>query len=142
MEILIAAHSSYIGQFLSYNKEIHENMVEAKSNIEFLQILNNPCEDLNEVNSPKEIPDKLPLILNLIRVIWTNSPYYKTKEKITGLCRLLSNQIIKLCLKYVKLKEILEGDTRNGIKQLETCINCCMQYKHIYNTVSKCRKYP
>lgn len=131
-EILKAAHSSYITQFLSYVEEIEANMAEAKSNIEFLQVLNAPCEDLSNVASPEEIPDRLPLILNLIRIIWTNSPCYNTNEKIATLCKNLSNQIILLCTKYVKLEEILSGKTRMGIKMLQTCIDCCVKYKHIY----------
>lgn len=127
-----ATHSSYITQFLSYVQEIEQNMAEAKSNIEFLQVLNKPCEDLNTVESPAEIPEKLPLILNLVRVIWTNSPYYNSKAKITTLCKELSNQIILLCTKYIKIDEILDGKTRMGIKMFETCIECCVKYKHIY----------
>ena len=53
-------------------------MQEAKSNIEFLQILKEPCEKL-ETLLPVNIPDIIPTLLQNIRVTWVNSPYFNTR---------------------------------------------------------------
>lgn len=36
---------------------------------------------------PKDISDKLPKLISLIRIIWVNSPHYNTRERLTGLFR-------------------------------------------------------
>lgn len=52
----------------------------------FLTILKEPCMDLNETK-PKYIPPKLAKILTLTRVIWVNSEFYKSRERLTSLFR-------------------------------------------------------
>jgi dynein heavy chain len=54
-------------------------MREAKSNIEFLQILKEPCDKLDETTSPADIPEIVPALLQTVRIIWVNSPYYNTR---------------------------------------------------------------
>jgi Dynein heavy chain, N-terminal region 1. len=60
------------------NFVFQEGMKEAKSNIEFLQILKEPCEKLKTL-LPVNIPDIIPTLLQNIRVIWVNSPYFNTR---------------------------------------------------------------
>lgn len=60
------------------NFVFQEGMKEAKSNIEFLQILKEPCEKL-ETLLPVNIPDIIPTLLQNIRVIWVNSPCFNTR---------------------------------------------------------------
>lgn len=36
---------------------------------------------------PKDISDKLPKLISLIRIIWVNSPHYNTRERLTALFR-------------------------------------------------------
>jgi dynein heavy chain len=60
------------------NFVFQEGMQEAKSNIEFLQILKEPCEKL-ETLLPVDIPDIIPTLLQNIRVIWVNSPCFNTR---------------------------------------------------------------
>ena len=43
------------------------------------------------------MPAQLTTIIRLIRIIWVNSPFYNTRERLTGLFRKLSNEIIRLC---------------------------------------------
>ncbi|XP_049764343.1 dynein axonemal heavy chain 2 [Schistocerca cancellata] len=137
IEILMTSQCTYISQFVSVMGEITKAIMEAKSNIEFLQILNKPCEELDELDSPGLVPLHLPHILNLIRVIWMRSPFYNTRGKITGLCRALSNQIIIKCQRSVNLDEIFSGYTRKGIKTLEACISCCVKYRFIYEKIAE-----
>lgn len=37
-----------------------------------------PCNQLETVESVSEIPERIPDILSLFRVIWNNSPYYNS----------------------------------------------------------------
>lgn len=36
---------------------------------------------------PKDISEKLPKLISLIRIIWVNSPHYNTRERLTALFR-------------------------------------------------------
>lgn len=58
--------------------------LQAESNILFLSLLKEPCEELAQLK-PCEIAPKLAHIIKLIRVIWINSSYYNTRDKITAL---------------------------------------------------------
>lgn len=134
-EILKASHSDYINFFINSVAKIEYSLIESKSNVEFLQILLEPCDKLSASKTPLELVEHIPDILNIIRFIWMNSPYYNTKAHITTLCRELSNEVIIYCMDYINLSEIFHGNTRLGLSMLETCIQCCMKYKTIYKMV-------
>lgn len=136
-DILSAVQSIYVKQFLALADEINRNLVEAKSNIEYLQVLKEPCEELATVKSPEIIPTHLSEIMHLIRFIWLNSPYYNTVERITNLCRSLTNQIIIQCTKYLDLNVVFKDKhSKKAIKMFQICIDCCVRYIQIYVLVS------
>ena len=49
-------------------------------------VLKDPCYELSDAK-PKDIPAMIPKILNLIRMIWVNSEFYKTRERLTGILK-------------------------------------------------------
>ena len=65
---------------------MQEGSYQAQSNLKFLTVLKDPCVELAEAE-PKNIGPKLQKILNLIRMIWVNSEFYKTRERLTGILR-------------------------------------------------------
>lgn len=112
-------------------------MREAKSNIEYLQVYEKLCTDLGEAETPAEIPDKIPAILHAYRFIWLHSPFYNSYEKITSLCRQLSNQIIIQCTDFIDLQVVFkEKHSREGIKIFQTCIDCLVKYIKTYVLVT------
>nr|XP_015838947.1 PREDICTED: dynein heavy chain 2, axonemal [Tribolium castaneum] len=136
--ILIAVQSTYVHQFLILADEIERNVKESMSNIEYLAVLRKPCTELSEIENPNEMHTKLAEILHLIRFIWMNSPYYNTIEKITSLCRALSNQVILQCTKYINMDILFEEKkSREGIKMFETCIECLTNYIRTYVLISE-----
>lgn len=58
--------------------------MQAQSNISFLSLLKEPCEELARLKF-SEIAPKLAHIIKVIRVIWVNSSYYNTRDRITAL---------------------------------------------------------
>ncbi|XP_078389870.1 dynein axonemal heavy chain 2 [Cetorhinus maximus] len=84
--ILELSKSSYIAPFLKLAKLIQDGRAQAQSNLSFLAILTNPCAELTMLKV-KAIPEKLPHILSLIRIIWVNSKFYNTRDRITALFR-------------------------------------------------------
>ena len=71
---------------LYFSSPPQEGSHQAQSNLKFLMVLKEPCFELSEAK-PKEIPALLPRILNLIRMIWVNSEFYKSRERLTGILR-------------------------------------------------------
>ena len=131
--ILRAVQSTYVHQFLILADEIERNLKESKSNIEYLGVLKEPCAELAKIENPNEMRSKLVHILHIIRYIWMNSPYYNTIEKLTNLCRALSNQVILQCTKYIKLNLVfVDKKSREGIRMFETCIECLTDYIQAY----------
>ncbi|KAB0795300.1 hypothetical protein PPYR_12139 [Photinus pyralis] len=137
-DILAFVQSTHVNQFLYVFEDLHSNVQEAKSNIEYLQTIIEPCAELFQLQSPHEIPEKLVDILNLFRFIWMRSPYYNTRQRITTLCRGLSNQIIIQCINFIKLDVVFKSKhSRAAIKMFQTCIDCCMDYIKMYAVVSE-----
>lgn len=135
MEILEKSQSIFVKQLNDLYEEILLELEKVNDNINFLQLLVEPCQDLNQVESPADIPPKLKKIMHLIRVIWLNSKYFNKRENITNLFRALSNQIIIFCQKKIDVAEILKGKPREGIKIANMAIDCCLAYRIIYDYV-------
>ncbi|KAJ8920059.1 hypothetical protein NQ315_011713 [Exocentrus adspersus] len=135
--ILLSVQSTYVRQFRTLAEEIGNCVVESHSNIEYLALLVKPCEELENLKSPKDFPSKLSKILHLIRYIWLNSPHFNTTEKITMLCRSLSNQIILQCRDFIDLDVVfVNKETKKAIEMFETCIDCMTRYIKTYVLVS------
>ncbi|KAK4876213.1 hypothetical protein RN001_012635 [Aquatica leii] len=114
-DILISVQSTHIKQFLLLIEDIQRNILEAKSNIEYLQIIKDPCLEVLELESPSEIPSKLVNILNLA----------------------LSNQIITQCQNFINLDVVFkEKHSKAATNMFQTCIDCCNDYIKTYVAVS------
>lgn len=65
---------------------LQDGSCQAQSNLTFLSILKEPYQELAFMR-PKDISNKLPKLISLIRIIWVNSPHYNTRERLTSLFR-------------------------------------------------------
>ncbi|XP_063305793.1 dynein axonemal heavy chain 2 [Pelobates fuscus] len=135
-KILELAKSSYIGPFQKLSKQIQDGSLQAQSNLRFLSLLKAPFEELTSL-SLKDIPGKFPHLLNLIRIIWVNSPYYNTQERLTSLFRKASNELIHLCSRQISLDRIFDGYVTSSRQILKDCILCCMSWKEQYLKTSQ-----
>ncbi|CAG9862849.1 unnamed protein product [Phyllotreta striolata] len=137
-DILHSVQSTYVRQFKTFAGEIMKNIEESKSNIEYLNILVEPCQELYEVKDLKRIAGKIPKIMHLIRYIWLHSPFYNTKEKITQLYRAVSNQVILQCQKYIDLDIVFKAkETRKAIAMFKNCTDALAEYIKIYISISR-----
>lgn len=116
--------------------EIEDSIIEMESNLEFLSILKDSRAELKACTTPASVAQHLPKMMHLFRTIWLNSPYYKTREKISNLFGALSNQIIVLCQSFINLEDVFAGKVRKSIKLFEECIKLCEDYKNLYYKVS------
>ncbi|CAJ0965701.1 unnamed protein product [Ranitomeya imitator] len=134
--ILQLAKSSYIGPFQKLSKQIQEGSIQAQSNLSFLTLLKQPFQEMVSLKI-KEIPNKLPRLLDLVRIIWVNSPYYNTRERLTSLFRKISNEIIRLCSREISLDRIFDGFITSSRKVLQDCIECCTTWKEQYTRAAQ-----
>jgi len=136
VDVLQQAKSSYLDPFNNLAQSIEQGSLEAQDNLKFLSTLTLPCEKLAKAD-PKDIPSLLPGILNLVRMIWTLSGHYNTPERLTGLLRQISNEIIDRCCARISLKEIFDGNVEGGVAVLEESIKSGDEWKTIYRKTAR-----
>ncbi|XP_063358685.1 dynein axonemal heavy chain 2 isoform X1 [Cydia amplana] len=136
-KILVTTHSTFIHQFQALCDDILQKIKEAKSNIEYLQVIKQPCAVLECVVDPDEISTHVPHIINLFRFIWMESPYYNSETRITNIFKALSNQIIILCRNYINLNDLFDGETKKALGEFSKCIDCCKKYREIYDVMAE-----
>ena len=129
--VLEQAKSSYLPPFLKLSQLIQEGTSEAVDNLKFLKNLQEPCLLLAEA-SPHDIPAILPSILNVIRLVWKHSRFYNTADRLTGLLRKVSNEIINRCRASISLPEILDGDVQKEAANLQCSIEACESWLALY----------
>ncbi|XP_040604880.1 dynein heavy chain 2, axonemal isoform X1 [Mesocricetus auratus] len=129
--ILLLSKSSYLPPFMKLAQQIQDGSRQAQSNLTFLSILREPYQELAFMK-PKDISEKLPKLISLIRIIWVNSPHYNTRERLTSLFRKMSNEIIRLCCHSISLDRIFEGYVISSKDDLHGCISCCHAWKDHY----------
>ncbi|XP_062141991.1 uncharacterized protein LOC133850046 [Drosophila sulfurigaster albostrigata] len=121
-----SVHMPQIEQLIEAAK-VEEQL--AASNIKYLNLLVEPCSQIDVAATPAAVTKLLPKIIHLLRFIWLHSAHYNSSARITILFRNLSNQIIKYCTEHIKLDEILGGCPRFGIKMCNLSLECCLAYK-------------
>lgn len=121
ISVLSLAGSSYLEPFLQLKELIQQEAMAAEDNVKFLAGLEQPCQQLSNAG-PLEIPSLLPEILDGIRMIWSSSQHYNTPERICGLLRKLSNEVINRCCAVLQLEDIFTGDVSKPMEQLQQSI--------------------
>ena len=69
--------------------------------------------------SVQDIPKILPTILNCIRMIWGISHFYNTQDRLIGLLRKLSSEIMNRCCAVISLTDIFTGNVEIVMAALE-----------------------
>jgi dynein heavy chain len=105
---------------------------EANDNLRFLETIRAQCVHLREIEADK-IVTILPELLSKIRLIWSFSKYYNTEDRVSGLLRKISNEIITRFRNHVSLHEILDGDVDFSIVRLNESIQCGVKWKELYH---------
>ncbi|XP_060775597.1 dynein axonemal heavy chain 2 [Neoarius graeffei] len=129
--ILQLSKSTYVQPFCNLAREIQDGFQQAQSNLSFLCLLKEPCEELAQLK-PRQIANKLGHILNLIHFIWVNSPYYNTPARITVLLIKMNSEIIRWCIKEISLERLFQGYVISSKETLEDCIYCCLSWRECH----------
>ncbi|CEL98551.1 unnamed protein product [Vitrella brassicaformis CCMP3155] len=157
LRVLEASKSSYLKHFRALQNDISRGSIEAQANLKFLSALEEPCLKLTAA-SPVVIPENLPSLLHSVRMIWTISTHYNTADRITGLLRKISNEIIRRCQDSIQLEAIFAGratdmpeeeraeghpdgmtvkDIQEATQRLEESAACGRAWKQTYQRTAK-----
>jgi dynein heavy chain len=139
LSILELSKSAYLKEFRSLEERIRNGSIESKENLKFLSFLKEPCMKLSEA-TPPDIPKILPNLLNYVRMIWSVSSYYKKEDRISGLLRKMSNEIIKRCQSTIQLDDIFKNkgvNVESSMEQLQQCIDCGREWKLAYQKMTR-----
>ncbi|XP_029381754.1 dynein heavy chain 2, axonemal [Echeneis naucrates] len=129
--LLELSKSLYLKRFYKLALETQECSLQAQSNLSFLSILKEPCEEFTQLK-PCQATSKIRNIIRLIRIIWVHSKHYYSSERINGLFCKMSNMIIWLCCKNISVDRIFDGYVISSKENLNDCIQCCLTWKEIY----------
>ncbi|XP_008209980.1 dynein heavy chain 2, axonemal [Nasonia vitripennis] len=138
LSVLGLAHSTHLRQLQLLIEEIERATREAKSNVEFLAMLEEPClRGLGDSRRPIDLLDRLAEVIQISRVIWMNSPYLGNERRMTRLFEVIGNQVIEVCRNAVNLDELFSGMTRKTMEMLLESIDVCQRYKDLYHEISR-----
>lgn len=136
LSVLSVAQSTFVKPLEKLQDELNNEVTRAESNISHVKQLSEACEEVSASDSPSKITLKLPAIINTIRHIWLHSDYYNTVAAITKLYCFVGHQIIQWCRQKIDIGKILRGGVDRGKRLIESCIDCCVDYKSIYGKIS------
>ncbi|KFH07428.1 putative dynein-1-alpha heavy chain, flagellar inner arm I1 complex [Toxoplasma gondii VAND] len=135
-QLLERSKSTYLKQFRVVQADVEQASLEAEDNLRFLSALEKPSEKLAQAK-PKEIPSILRQLLNSVRMIWSTSTYYNTSDRISGLLRKISSEVIKRCQAAIDLNSIWSGVVDDAMTSLEQSIECGRAWKGLYQPMCK-----
>lgn len=132
LTILRRAQSTFVETIDELIVRLDREMKRAESNIRYLELLIDPCDQFAAADSLAALPLHLPKIIHLVIFIWTRSEFYCSQAAITKLFRLVGNQIVHVCRCKIDIESALSGNERSGIKVAKQSIDCCLYFKVIY----------
>lgn len=137
LAILTESQSIFVKQLLDLYAKVLVELESANDNIDYLQILVEPCRLLNSAKDAAEVPARLKQIIHLMRVVWTRSKFFNTREHISSLFRSLSNQIIMLSQAKIDVAKVLNGRPREGLRIASLATDTCLAYRLIYDNLKE-----
>ncbi|CAM9180031.1 unnamed protein product [Ectocarpus fasciculatus] len=132
IDVLQHAKSNYIGPFDALTRQIVARAAEANDNLKYLESIRPQCTALREIEAEK-VSTVLPDLLNRIRLIWSFSQHYNSEDRVCGILRKVSNEIIRRFRQHIPIEEIMDGDVEFSMMRLQDSINCGIEWKAIYH---------
>ena len=130
--ILEAAGSKYLAPFRALSESIKRGFDEASDNLKLLGVLKPSCEALAAAK-PGDVPALLPDILSRVRALSAISRFYCTPDRVTGLLRRVSNEVLRRCASTIAVSEVFAGDPKEALKALDQCTACFSSWRAAYD---------
>ena len=131
---------SLLRKWRQIDLSITEAANEAKDNVKYLTTLEKFLDPLY-AESPKQIIETIPALMNSIKMIHTIARYFNTTERMTGMFMKISNQLINRCKEDIigpkgdPVESIWEQKPSELIVTFEACLKLNEVYQSQYRTV-------
>ena len=124
MIFLDQCKSVYCAPFARLCKEVFAARLESNNNVKFLRTLEKWFKTLNTADDLNDLKDLFRPMLHIILLIWKNSKYYNTPQRLSVLVRKVCNAIINRCCSFLSGKAILGKITDwENIKDAQTTVD-------------------
>jgi dynein heavy chain len=107
MIFLDQCKSVYCAPFARLCREVFAARLESNNNVKFLRTLEKWFKTLNSADDLNDLKDLFRPMLHIILLIWKNSKYYNTPQRLSVLVRKVCNAIINRCCSFLSGKAIL-----------------------------------
>ncbi len=131
-EILVYAKSNYIGPFDELSKQLVAKAAEANDNLKYLESIRSQCTALREIE-PEKLVTVIPDLLSRVRLIWLHSTFYNSEDRVCGLLRKISNEIIMRFKQHIPVRDCFDGDVDFCVLRLREAIDCGVEWKSLYH---------
>lgn len=131
--------SSYYEPFTKLVADLKEASIEASDNYHSLQPLASEFAKMS-LSSPQCIPfDDLASsgvfrrIFHFLYLLWTESLYYNTPNRLVFLIRELGNDLMEMAAEKIAVTEMAEGfEKKDVIERISTTLSICGEFKAAY----------
>uniref|UniRef100_A0A8C4HHK8 Dynein axonemal heavy chain 11 n=1 Tax=Dicentrarchus labrax TaxID=13489 RepID=A0A8C4HHK8_DICLA len=131
MEILRRVKSSYYSSF----KDI--SVLEAEDIDLYLRPLRRLISSLEERSFP-QIDTLLPPLFHTLCLIWSQSQYYCTPQRIVVLLQEFCNLIIEKAFSYLIPEELFKMELEEGVERVQITISVLRTFKQLFHTYRQC----
>ncbi|CAI9729214.1 Hypothetical predicted protein [Octopus vulgaris] len=116
---------------------------EARDNVKYLHILDKFLDPIISATNPNRIADHISSLMNAIQMIYCNSQYFNTSERMTSLFVKITNQLISTCKAYLLEDEYKIWDRQKDvvIPMLQDCMKLNEKYHEEFCKTKEYLKY-
>ena len=123
------------------DKKITESSNEAKDNVKFLTSLEKYTELLYALE-PIECVELIPGLISSVSMVHNISRYYRSPQRICTLLKKVTNQMINMCVRYIRQGgELFEQDRPVLIQKFKDCITLNQHYQKVFGDTLKTKVF-
>ncbi|AWP17229.1 putative dynein heavy chain 9 axonemal [Scophthalmus maximus] len=130
-KLLEAVESSYSPAFTNMQQDILAALKEAKDICTYLNPLQRLFEDIESADFP-EIRGQIGPLMHTVCLVWANSSYYNTPQRLIVLLQETCNLLIQQALVFLVPEEILTGEMAESLLKVRTTVEILQLFKGTY----------
>ena len=135
LQHLDQAKSTYNMPFAKLCKEVFGARAEANDNLRYLRPLESWFEQLDQ-SSLEKLPELFCPITHMLLLVWNNSRFYNTPNRLVVMVREICNELIKHAITYINGEAIFgfieDEEAHRARDMIKNVLQVCGKFKHTY----------